>query len=141
MCPQLGGLGEGAEMAWGQPDQRLGQVPASAAGSWLQLPALNPGPAIDAAGESHYQDTLEAVGGGRTCFGVRHPLITAELVREPANPYDPNAVRIDVAGRPLAHVPKEDASRFHAVLDKLAGQGGRATLPSSADRRLGPWSR
>jgi hypothetical protein len=26
--------------------------------------ALNPGPAIDAAGESHYQDALEAVGGG-----------------------------------------------------------------------------
>jgi hypothetical protein len=77
--------------------------------------------------EGHYQDALEAVAGGRTWFGVRHPLITAELVREPANPYDPNAVRIDAAGRPLAHVPKEDASRFHAVIDKLAGQGRRAT--------------
>jgi hypothetical protein len=50
-------------MAWGHPDQRLEQVPAPAS-SWLQLPALNPGPAIDAADESHYQDALEAVGGG-----------------------------------------------------------------------------
>jgi hypothetical protein len=109
MRPQLGSLSEGAEMAWGHPDQRLGQVSTPAAVSWLQLPALNAGPAIDAAGESHYQDALEAVCDGRTFFGVRHPLITAELVREPANPYDPNAVRIDAAGQPLAHVPKEDA--------------------------------
>src|SRR6266540_2988065 len=128
----------GAEMAGGQPDQRLGQTPAPAAASWLQLPALNPGPAIDAAGESHYQEALEAVGGGRTCFGVRHPLITAELVREPANTYDPNAVRIDAAGRPLAHVPKEDAGRFHAVIDKLAGQGRRATCRV---RLTGGWDR
>ena len=77
--------------------------------SWLRLPALNPGPAIDAAGESHYQDALETVGGGRTCFGVRQPLITAELIREPANPYDPNAVRVEGDGHRLAYVPKEDA--------------------------------
>jgi hypothetical protein len=125
-------------MAWGHPDHRLGQALAPAAASWLQLPALNPGPAVDAAGESHYQDALEAVCGGRSFFGVRHPLITAELVREPANPYDPNAVRIDAAGRPLAHVPKEDASRFHAVIDKVAGQGRRATCRA---RLTGGWDR
>jgi hypothetical protein len=51
--------------------------------SWLQLPALNPGSAVDAAGESHYQHGLESIAGGRTCFGVRTPLITAELLREP----------------------------------------------------------
>jgi hypothetical protein len=58
-------------MAWGQPDGRssVASTP-SASVSWLQLPALNPGPAIDIAGESHYQDALERVGGGRNAFGA-----------------------------------------------------------------------
>jgi hypothetical protein len=84
-------------------------VSAATAASWLQLPALNLGPAVNAAGESHYQDALEAVAGGRTTFGVCIPLITVELVREPANPYDPNAVRVEADGRQLGYVAREDA--------------------------------
>jgi len=106
--------------------------------SWLQLPALNPGPAVDAAGESHYQAALEHIAGGRTCFGVHSPLVTAVLVREPTNPYDPNAVRVEADGRPLGYVPKEDAPRFHAVLDKLAGQDRSATCRA---RLTGGWDR
>lgn len=90
-----------AGMRWLQAGRRQGlDTSTPAAASWLQVPALNPGPAVDAAGESHYQDALEMVGGGRTPFGVHHPLITVTLVREPANPYDSNAVRIDADGRP-----------------------------------------
>ena len=126
-------------MAWGQQDRRPGPTMAAlSAVSWLQLPALNPGPAVDATGESHYQDALESVGGGRTCFGVHSPLITAELVREPTNPYDPNAVRVEADGRPLGYMPKEDAHRFHAVLDKLAGQDRPATCRA---RLTGGWDR
>jgi hypothetical protein len=44
-------------MASGQPDGQGGAaIAAPAAASWLQLPALNPGPAVDAAGGSHNQD-------------------------------------------------------------------------------------
>jgi hypothetical protein len=126
-------------MRWLQAGRRQGlDTSAPAAASWLQVPALNPGPAVDAAGASHYQDALETVGGGRTPFGVRHPLITATLVREPANPYDSNAVRIDADGRPLAHVPKQDATRFHAVIDKLTGQGRPATCRAVL---IGGWDR
>jgi hypothetical protein len=126
-------------MGWGNPDRRSGlDASLPAAASWLQLPALNPGPAIDAAGESHYQDALEAVGGGRTCFGVRQPLITAELVREPNNPYDPNAVRVEADGHALAYVPKEDAPRFHAIIDKLVAQDRPATCRA---RLTGGWDR
>jgi hypothetical protein len=130
---------EGAGMGWGQPDGQAGAaVSAPAAVSWLHLPALNPGPAVDAAGESHYQNALEWVGDGRAFFGVRRPLITAELVREPGNPYDPNAVRVQADGRQLAYVPKEDAPRFHAVIDKLAGQGRAATCRAGL---TGGWDR
>jgi hypothetical protein len=126
-------------MAWGQRNRRPGlTVTAPTAVSWMQLPALNPGPVVDAAGESHYQDALEHIAGGRTCFGVQTPLITAELVREPTNPYDPNAVRIEADGRQLAYVPKEDAPRFHTVIDKLAGQERRATCRA---RLTGGWDR
>jgi hypothetical protein len=86
-------------MAWGRPDGRSGVASAtSALVSWLQVPALNPGPAIDIAGESHYQDALEQVGGGRSAFGVRNQLITVELVREPANLTTPTRSR----SRPMA---------------------------------------
>jgi hypothetical protein len=105
----------GDDMTWGRPDDRSGVASAtSALVSWLQVPALNPGPAIDIAGESHYQDALEQVGGGRSAFGVRNQLITVELVREPANLHDPNAVKIQADGHHLGYLPREDAPRFHA---------------------------
>jgi hypothetical protein len=113
-------------------------VAAPTVASWLQLPSLNLGPAVNATGESHYQDALETVAGGSTAFGVRIPLITAELVREPANPYDPNAVRVEADGRQLGYVAKEDAPRFHAVIGKLAAQDRPATCRA---RLTGGWDR
>jgi hypothetical protein len=60
------------------------------------------------------------------------------LVREPSNPYDPNAVRVEADGRPLGYVPKEDGPSLHAVLDKLAGQDRPATCRA---RLTGGWDR
>jgi HIRAN domain len=126
-------------MAWGRPDDRSGVASAtSALVSWLQVPALNPGPPIDIAGESHYQDALEQVGGGRNAFGVRNQLITVELVREPANPYDPNAVKIQADGHHLGYLPREDAPRFHAVIDRLTAKNRPATCRA---RLTGGWDR
>jgi hypothetical protein len=127
-------------MAWGQADGRSGVTSTpSASVSWLQLPALNPGPAIDIAGESHYQDALERVGGGgRNAFGVRNQLITVELVREPTNPYDPNAVKIQADGHHLGYLPREDAPRFHAVIGKLTAKDRPATCRA---RLTGGWDR
>jgi hypothetical protein len=97
-----------------------------------------PDPTVDAVGESHYQEALETVAGGRTSFGVHIPLITAQLVREPTNPYDPDAVRVEADGRQLGYLPKEDAPRFHAAIDKLAVQGCLATCRA---RLTGGWDR
>jgi hypothetical protein len=126
-------------MAWGQPDGRSSvALTPSASVSWLQLPALNPGPAIDIAGESHYQDALERVGGGRNAFGVRNQLITVELVREPANLHEPNAVKIQANGDHVAYVPREEAPHFHAVIDKLTAKDRPATCQA---RLTGGWDR
>jgi HIRAN domain len=96
------------------------------------------GPAIDIAGESYYQDALEQVGGGRGAFGVQNQLITVELVREPTNSHDPNAVKIQADGHQLGYLPREEAPRFHAVIDKLTAKDRPATCRA---RLTGGWDR
>jgi hypothetical protein len=47
----------------------------------------------------------------------------ATLVREPKNKHDSNAVRVDIAGRTVGHIPKEEAPSYHALLE-AAQQAG-----------------
>lgn len=91
----------------------------------------------EVAGESKYQRTLERLAGGRddesawvTC--------TANLVLEPTNPYDGNAVRVDVDGRTVGYLPRGTAVRYH---EYLAAAGlGKPTL-SVAAVIVGGWDR
>jgi len=94
---------------------------------WTQVPAINLGPPVKVVGESFYQEALERVGGGRCSQGPRFRLITATLVREPHNRYDANAVRVDAGGLAVGHISKEDATRFHALIEKITGRGAAAT--------------
>lgn len=43
-----------------------------------------------------------------------------ELVREPANPHDPNAVRVDWRGRKLGYVPRRENAAVAWGLDRGA---------------------
>lgn len=74
--------------------------------SWLQTPAINIGAAVRIAGTSYYQDELEVIAGGRSFAGTRRRLLTVTLIREPDNPYDENAVRVDAAGVAVGHLPR-----------------------------------
>lgn len=57
----------------------------------------------DVVGESSYQKHLAKLKGD-----YEHDLkVTAVLVPEPSNPHDPNAVRIDIAGKPVGYLPRE----------------------------------
>lgn len=47
----------------------------------------------------------------------------ALLIREPANRHDRNAVRIEIRGQHVGHLPAEDAARYRAILDHLVVQG------------------
>jgi hypothetical protein len=49
---------------------------------------------LGVAGESHYQEALDVLGGGRTPGGPRNPDQTWFAVPEPDNPKDPAAVRV-----------------------------------------------
>lgn len=95
---------------------------------WWQLPTLAPGfDAIGVVGESNYQPALEHAAQGRTPDGCRVQHVMTQLVREPRNKYDRNAVRVDIDGRTVGYVPREDAPSLHHVLDHLASHGYPAT--------------
>jgi hypothetical protein len=61
-----------------------------------------------------------------------------ELVREPANPYDGNAIRIDWNGRKLGYIPRIQNQAAARLLDegtRLEARIGRLETHSN------PWSR
>jgi hypothetical protein len=72
-------------------------------------------------GESHHQDALTAIVGGKGAESVRIPT-QATLVPEPDNPYDPNAVAVYIAGRKVGHLPRPAAQAFAPVGRRLAEQ-------------------
>ena len=49
------------------------------------------------------------------------------LVREPANPHDPNAVRIEWQGRMLGYVPRKDNADLARQMDHGARVSARVT--------------
>jgi hypothetical protein len=82
------------------------------------------------AGESFNQPALQQI-----CAGRQVPYapdwdnalaVTARLVAEPDNPYDKNAVRVDVFGRQVGHLFKEDAPILHSQLVRLNKAGWHA---------------
>jgi hypothetical protein len=78
------------------------------------------GAAVRVVGTSFHQDELEVIAGGRNFAGTRRRLLTVTLIREPDNPYDENAVRVDAAGVPVGHLSREDAPQFHSIIQHAA---------------------
>lgn len=79
-------------------------------------------------GESHHVQELDLVTGG----GTGELELVANLVREPENPYDPDAVAVVVQGSRVGYLSRENAARFAAGLDAV---GGRATCGAVIRRR------
>src|SRR4051812_31164097 len=72
------------------PRQSASQTSAT----WCDLPIV---------GESNYQDALSRLCGGYTRDG--HQLHTrASLVPEPSNPYDKNAIRVDIDAQTVGYL-------------------------------------
>ncbi len=95
-------------------------------------------------GESHYQPALRAVVGTRDVQGFEKAMTTtAALIAEPDNKYDRNAVRVDIDGRPVGHLAREDAVRYQPPLLDLQRSGRYGWCPASIccgeDRIYGVW--
>jgi hypothetical protein len=111
--------------------------------TWAQRPTIAPGGEQHVVGESNYQPALEQAAGGRTPDGCAISLVTAELVRDPHNRYDRNAVRVDIAGQLVGYLPRTDAPMYHQLITTLWERGLAAScwaqLTGGWDR--GPYDR
>lgn len=65
----------------------------------------------DVVGESHYQDALERICGGRTEEGHEFACL-ATLKPEPDNPHDPNAVAVWIQGEKVGYLARPMAAAF-----------------------------
>lgn len=80
-----------------------------------------PGPGtfeFDIVGESHYQDALEAICGGRTEESAEQSA-EAVLVLEDSNPHDNMAVRVDIGGNTVGYLSKSNARAYRRQLREL----------------------
>jgi hypothetical protein len=69
-------------------------------------------------GESHYQASLEAVSGPRSEEGVDLE-VEACVLLENTNPYDSEAVRVDVGGRTVGYLSRPDARAYRRALESV----------------------
>lgn len=92
---------------------------------------------VEVVGESHYQDALLRVAGSGE---VRHPC-EARLVLEDGNPYDSQAVRVEIGGRTVGYLSRVDARRYRArVTDKGLDVSCSAVIVGGGKgRSLGVW--
>lgn len=90
-----------------------------------ELPEVDPLPKLegngdfdfDIVGESKYQSSLLAIAGPKTEDGCEIEC-EATLQREPQNSYDANAIRVDISGRTVGYVPRDDAAAIAPIMDR-----------------------
>lgn len=93
---------------------------------------------VPVVGESNYQAALESICGGRTEDGV-DKIVDAALVLEDSNPYDAQAVRVDIEGKTVGYLSRANARRFR---ERLAGSGGEVGSALACKARIrGGWDR
>lgn len=74
---------------------------------------------LEVKGESFYQDEI------RHLVRSQGREITAILVPEPRNQYDPNAVAVWVAGLKVGHLSREDAADYQQAIARLMEEQGQ----------------
>jgi hypothetical protein len=88
------------------------------------------GAGVEVVGESQYMaDIRHVVGQAHDPDGTDHDF-DALLVPEPQNSHDPNAVAVQIEGRTVGYLGREDAARYSSVLLRLAEQGYVAQVGS-----------
>jgi NAD-dependent DNA ligase len=70
---------------------------------------------MNAVGESHYQDVLEKICGGHSRYGHEFE-VDADLLRQPTNPHDANAVAVKIRGNIVGHLSREQAARVSSQM-------------------------
>lgn len=76
---------------------------------------------LEVVGESHYQDALWAIVGGRRLDRVRYETY-ALLIPDPENPYDANAIEVLIDGQLVGFLSRVDAVSYRPGLLKLISE-------------------
>ena len=76
---------------------------------------------VEIVGESYYQKQLGKIVGGKTEDGVKH-LCVALLIPEVDNPYDKNAVRVEIGGEKVGQLSSENAEQYRISFGNIVGQ-------------------
>jgi hypothetical protein len=92
---------------------------------------------IDIVGESHYQNALDRICGGKTPDG-HNLIVQAELIHEDKNPYDKKAVRIDIEGMTVGYFSKELAREYRKRITEAGYPGVTAVCNAMI---VGGWKR
>jgi hypothetical protein len=92
---------------------------------------------VKVVGASRRQTELELICGGRDEHGVEHECL-AELIPEPNNPHDRNAIRVEIDGHHVGYLSRENAVQLRAELRKGKVQGMRLTCDALI---VGGWDR
>ena len=96
---------------------------------------------VDVVGESHHQDELLALTGGVRRYGGVDAEAVADLVPEPGNRFDPDAVAVGIGGVPVGHLRHADAVRLRPMVDEAlrrhAAARCRAVIRGGWDRGRG----
>lgn len=79
----------------------------------------------EVVGESHYQEDLRRLAGGE-----RRQQTTARLVCESNNQHDALAVRVEIGGKTIGHLSRNDARQFRVLLKAGRSEGAIVELPA-----------
>ncbi|WP_409464056.1 HIRAN domain-containing protein [Amycolatopsis sp. GA6-003] len=102
----------------------------------VDLVSLSDDGRLGVVGESYYQEALRLVAGGRRIGAgfEEHLPVTAVLVPEPENPWDEDAVRVDVlAGSrtvKVGYLSRDRAAEYQPELLELGVKGVLGTCPA-----------
>jgi hypothetical protein len=77
----------------------------------------------EVAGESHYTKEIRKLFGRQLKQEGEELYLTAQLVPEPHNRHDRNAVSVRINGMTVGYLPREDAARYAPVLSAIIQQG------------------
>ena len=92
---------------------------------------------VDVVGESHYQDALEDICGGRAEDSQRL-VVEAFLVPEDDNPHDSAAVRIDIQDETVGYLDRTTARSFREQMAEVGASGMAAKCNAII---VGGWDR
>lgn len=85
------------------------------------------GDVLDVVGESHYQQALTKIVGGKSETGAYFEC-QAVLVPEPENIHDHNAIRVEIDGRKVGYISREEAPAVGALIKRTGGGNQSLTV-------------